>query len=94
MKRDRLALGATMAIETGFDLSGRWFVCYARSASIYTRSVTDLRKFLKLPIKTASRDALEAWLVSLNAMDADRKGPIEGPVAEGSWDPEREKMVL
>lgn len=87
MKRDRLSLGATMSIETGLDLSGRWFVCYARSASIYTRSVTDLRKFLKLPIKTASRDALEAWLVSLDAMDADRKGaPEEAPV-NGSWDP-------
>jgi hypothetical protein len=94
MKRDRLHLGATMAVETGLDLSGRWFACYARNASIYTRSVTDLRKFLKLPIKTTSRDALEAWLVSLNAMDADREGPIEGPVIEGSWDPEREKMVL
>jgi hypothetical protein len=94
MKRDRLSLGATMAVETGFDLSGRWFVCYARNASIYTRSVTDLRRFLKLPIKTASRDALEAWLVSLNEIDADRKGaPEEAPI-EGSWDPQREKMVL
>ena len=67
MKRDRLTLGVGMSVETGADTNGRWFVCYARNASIYTRNHAAVRSFLKLPQKTTSRENLDAWLANLDA---------------------------
>ena len=37
MRRDRLNLQGGMALETGLDINGRFFIAYARSASVWIR---------------------------------------------------------
>jgi len=69
MKRETLHLPTGMSVETGKDWNGRYFICYAKNASIIARTAAEVRQFLKMPIKTASRDSLESWLASLAAVD-------------------------
>jgi len=69
MKREMLHLPTGMSVETGRDWNGRYFICYAKNASMIARTTAEVRQFLKMPIKTASRDSLEAWLASLAAAD-------------------------
>jgi len=69
MKREILHLPTGMSVETGKDWNGRYFICYAKNASIISRTTAEVRQFLKMPIKTASRDSLESWLASLAAAD-------------------------
>lgn len=57
-------------VETGRDWNGRWFIGYAKGASAMFRDAKTLRKFLKLPPKTTSREALDSWVASLEAADA------------------------
>ncbi len=73
MKRDRLAISRFQFVETYVDWSGRVFIAYSSGASIIVRDVKALRKFLGLAPKTPSREALESWLVSLAAIDAERQ---------------------
>ena len=54
------------------------------------REVRELRAFLKLPLKTPSREALDSWLVSLE--EADKKKGAEAPASHlvqdnSSFDP-------
>lgn len=89
MKRDRLNLHGGMTVETGRDWDGRYFIAYRKGCSMYFRELKPLRKFLSLPIKTASRDALDSWLASLEAMDAERRAPepVGDANVDGSFDP-------
>lgn len=68
MKRKQLILGGGMTVECGRDWNGLYFTAYAREASVYTRSSKDLRRFLRLPLKTESRDSLDAWLDEVEAV--------------------------
>lgn len=74
MKRETLHLQAGMSIETGKDWNGRFFIAYARNASVFIRCDKELRRFLKLPIKTPSRESLDSWLDSLRGSDAANGG--------------------
>lgn len=69
MKRETLHLPGNMSVITGKDWNGRYFICYAKDASIIARTDKEVRQFLKLPIKTSSRDSLDSWLASLAATD-------------------------
>lgn len=69
-----------MTIETGTDWDGRWFIGFRKDCSMYFRDVKALRKFMTLPLKTASRESLDSWLSSLESMDqekADGRKPKE-----------------
>lgn len=90
MKRERLHLPKGMSVETGKDWNGRWFVAYRSGCSMLYREARDLRAFLKLPVKTQSREALDSWLASLEV--ADNKKGAEAPEVvlvheESSFDP-------
>lgn len=82
MKRERLHLQGQMTVETGRDWNGRWFIGYAKDASALFRDAKTLRKFLGLPLKTTSREALDSWLASLEAADAERSHRQQEPEPE------------
>ena len=86
MKRRTLNLGQSMTVEAGRDWNGFFFIAYARGCSMFFREEKELKRFLKLPPKTASRDALDLWLTELpcgKAADA----PVGDANVEGSFDP-------
>jgi hypothetical protein len=87
-KRETLHLGREMSIETGTDGNqGRWYVAYRKGCSMYFTDVKELRSFLKLPTKTASRASLDSWLDSLKGTD--QGAPSLRAVDMGStWGPE------
>ena len=89
MKRERLHLQGGMSIETGPDWNGRYFVAYRKGTSMFFRDVKAMRKFLALPLKTASREALDSWLASLQAADEAKQAKREQPQAPDgtSFDP-------
>jgi hypothetical protein len=67
MRRERLHLGSGLTVETGTDINGRFFIATARDCAMYFRCADAMRKFLRLPPKTPSRESLDSWLVSLDA---------------------------
>ena len=70
MSRERLWLPGRIPIETGYDrYNGRWFIGYSKGASQYFTCSKELRRWLKLPLKTASREAFDAWIASLEEAD-------------------------
>ena len=69
MKRETLHLPKGMSVETGRDSNGRYFVAYARNASVFLRSAQEVRRFLRLPATTTSRASLDSWFESLAAGD-------------------------
>ena len=83
-KRDRLHLSPYQTIETGRDWNGRFYIAYSGGASVFIRDLKELRRFLKVPKGIPSRESLDSWLASLEAMDADRevkRGQV--PINEG-----------
>ena len=88
MRRDRLNLQGGMTVETGRDINGRFFIAHARSAAVWTRCQRELRRFLKLPAGTTSRAALDSWLESLQATDAERAEPSRDEVMATGFGPE------
>lgn len=74
-KRDRLTLSPHQFIETSRDLNGRYFIAYSSGSSVFIRDTKELRKFLRLPKGIPSREAFDAWITSLEAMDAERSKP-------------------
>ena len=79
MKRDRLHLPTGTSVETSRDSNGRYFIAYARGASVFLRSSKEVRQFLRLPAKIPSREAFDSWIASLEAQDAERhEQPREG----------------
>lgn len=71
-KRDRLHLSPYQTIETGRDWNGRYFIAYSGGASVFIRDLKELRRFLKVPKGIPSREALDSWFASLEAMDAEK----------------------
>jgi hypothetical protein len=82
MKRDRIDLGGWMSVESGLDTNGRYYIGYARDMSFYFRCGKELRKFLKLPAGTASRQNLDEWLTELAMRDEQRKPKQEDNTEE------------
>jgi hypothetical protein len=72
-KRERLHLSAHTSIETGRDWNGRFYIVYAKNASVFLRCPKEVRKWLKLPAKIPSREAFDSWIASLEAADAERE---------------------
>lgn len=86
MKRHTLSLGQSMTVEAGRDWNGFFFIAYARGSSMFFREEKELKRYLKLPLKTASRDALDLWLAELpRGKSAD--APVGDANVEGSFDP-------
>lgn len=74
-KRDRLTLSPHQFIETSRDYNGRYYIAYSGGSSVFIRDTKELRKFLRLPKGIPSRDAFDTWIISLEAMDAERREP-------------------
>ena len=81
MKRTRLQLGQSMSVETAKDFNGRFFICYAKGASVFLRNVKEVRRFMKLPLKTTSRDLLDEWLAGFDSAghDTTPQDPEQSP---------------
>lgn len=93
-KRDRLHISAYQSVETGLDWNHRYYIVYSNNASIFTRDLKELRRFLKIPKGVPSRDSLDSWLASLEAMDKERVAkkvklaePVPHVAVDGSFDP-------
>ena len=87
MKRETLHLQGGMSVETGRDFNGRFFIAYAKNASMFIRDHKELRSFLKLPMKTPSRESLDSWLASLEGFDKGKSAqPLtsEAPIEQTS----------
>lgn len=82
MKRETLHLQHGISIETGRDFNGRFFIAYAKGASVFVRDHKELRQFLRLPAKTPSRESLDSWLASLSHWDDQKEGPATPPKEE------------
>ena len=90
MKRQKLHLGPATTIETGRDASGRFWIAYAKGASMFFRDATDVRRWLKLPKGIPSRDSFDSWIASLEDFDKEKgaaQDPSALPRAESSFDP-------
>ena len=90
MKRQLIQLPTGMSVEAGRDWNGRFFVVYARGASVFVREVSELRRFLRMPKNIPSRERLDAWLDSLDPIAEE---PTEEPVASG-FGPDNTRMVI
>jgi hypothetical protein len=73
MKRERLALGPAISVESALDTNGRYYITYAKGASVFLREAKEVRRFLKFAKSTPSREALDAWLEELAAADSARR---------------------
>ena len=64
--RSFLNLGGNMTVESFVEKwNGRVFIGYTGGVSAFFDSPKNLRKFLRLPIKTPSRERLDEWLAEL-----------------------------
>ena len=68
MKRPFLDLGSGMSVESYRDWNGRVFIGCRRGVSQLFGDAKTLRKFLGLPVKTASREQLDEWLKQFDAI--------------------------
>lgn len=87
-KRDRLHLSPHQMVETYRDGLGRAFIAYSNGASIFVRDVAELRRFLKVPKGLPMRAALDSWLDSLQATDAELAEPSRDEVMATGFGPE------
>lgn len=95
MKRETLHLPGGMSIETGKDFNGRFFIAYAKNASVFIRDAKELRSFLKLPIKTSSRESLDSWLASLEGFDKGKGAqPLTSEAAAEQTSPSLSQELL
>ena len=92
MKYEQLALGPNLHINSGCDTNGRYYIGSARGCAMFFRDPVALRKFLKLPKGTPSREALDSWLETMLFNDRQRKDSAlkEPPAGEG---PDHTRMI-
>ena len=69
-KREQFRLPGGIPIETGVDNGQRWFVGYRKGSSMGFTCPKELRRWLKLPLKTPSREAFDAWVATLEEAEA------------------------
>ena len=95
MKRTRLQLGQSMSVETAKDFNGRFFICYAKGASVFLRDAKEVRRFMKLPLKTTSRDLLDEWLAGFESsghnttlQNQEQSPPLSTELLQSGFGPE------
>ena len=95
MKRTRLQLGQSMSVETAKDFNGRFFICYAKGASVFLRDAKEVRRFMKLPLKTTSRDQLDEWLTGFESsghnttpQNQEQSPPLSAELLQSGFGPE------
>lgn len=67
--RSFLDLGGAMTVETFVEKWGsRVFIGYTGGVSAFFDNPKALRKFLRLPVKTPSRERLDEWLKQFDAV--------------------------
>ena len=90
MKRQTLHLQGGLSVETSRDFNGRFWIAYLKGCSMFFRDATEVRKWLKLPKGTASRDSFDSWIASLADYDKEKgaaQSPPDLPRSESSFDP-------
>lgn len=88
-KPQSLQLGSGTLIMTSHDHNGRWWVTYYKHASLFHRDAAAVRKALKLPKGTPSRELLDTWLAELETLDEQRHSKIDDNVdLSRTWGPE------
>ena len=86
-RREQFRLLGGIPIETGVDNGQRWFVGYRKGSSMGFTCPKELRRWLKLPLKTPSREAFDAWVATLQEADAAKdQGNLKANLS--SWGPE------
>ena len=88
MRRERLILSPHQSVETYRDGLGRAFIAYSNGTSVLVREAAELRRFLKVPKGLPMRAALDSWLDSLQATDAERTEPSRAEVLATGFGPE------
>lgn len=86
--RSFLDLGG-MTVETYTERwGGRVFVGYRKGASQMFGDAKALRRFLQLPVKTPSRERLDAWLEGLEPTDRGDPATDRGELVATGFGPE------
>jgi hypothetical protein len=68
--RSYLDLKSGMTVESFIEKwNGRVYIGHAKGVSAFFANPQDLRRFLKIPAKTPSREKLDAWLASLDPIE-------------------------
>jgi hypothetical protein len=79
MKYQQLDLGGDMTVELYVEKwNGRVFIGYRKGISQMFADAKALRRFLQLPVKTPSRERLDAWLEGLDPV-VDHETPVGDP---------------
>ena len=80
--------------------NGRVYIAYANGVSAMFAGPKELRRFLKLPVKTPSRERLDAWLEGLDPNhpgtpdSSDLPATGFGPEHHGDEDPTRNTRMI
>lgn len=67
MNPERLHLPGQMIIESNRDANGRYYIAHSKHASMFFRDAVELRRWLKLSIKTPSRETFDSWITSMQS---------------------------
>ena len=87
--RSFLSLGGNMTVESFVEKwNGRVYIGYTKGTSGFFDSPKALRRFLKLPLKTPSREKLDAWLASFEPADTAGVQPDPQQLAATGFGPE------
>jgi len=87
--RSFLSLGNSMSIETYVEKwNGRVYIGFDGTTSMMCDSHKALRRFLKLPLKTPSREKLDAWLAGFEPADTAGVQPEPQQLAATGFGPE------
>lgn len=90
MARREEFIAGGLRITSWREFSGRVFVCWKPSVSIFCQSSKEALRFAAWPAKTPTGDALREWLSALAAADQQKSSPaaaIGDAQVEGSFDP-------
>lgn len=90
MKRQTLHLQGGLSVETARDFNGRFWIAYLKGCSMFFRDAVSVRKWLKLPKGTASRESFDSWIDSLEDFDKEKGGSHTSsalPRSGSSFDP-------
>ena len=76
-----------VSIESAKDFNGRFFIAYIKGASMFFRDATDVRKWLKLPKGTTTRELFDLWISELYKKKEPTQAPTTPSLGESSFDP-------
>ena len=93
--RSFLDLGGNMTVETFVEKwGGRVYIGYTGGVSAFFDNPKALRKFLRLPVKTPSRERLDEWLKQFDAVAAPAPRVDEQELAATGFGPEHHGDAL